>query len=351
MYEQLNDQNYQEGAKLIYHCGVAVQMNYSPDGSGAQTLNSADVLRQNFKYSEYTDHMDKEFFSDDNWAEMLRIELLSQRPIMYRGFGTAGGHAFVCDGFQDQGPKFFHFDFGWSGSSNGYYNLTTLNGFAGGQAGLFGVEPRYTGPSYCEDYTLLTASEGTISDGSGNTRYANNSNCEWLIQPDDAGAIALTFTELKTEPGIDRIFIYEGTSENDRLIATVSGFDLPAHPVVVSGGSMFVKFISDEMNAAPGWEATYTTWFTDVEGYTKGEISVSPNPASELINVQLDASFNEILNILVCDLTGRKVLNINTSPQNGCFSVDVSTLAKGVYTIEVFNGNQSIAQEKIVINK
>jgi hypothetical protein len=348
MENQLFDHNF-EVAKLIYHCGVAVNMNYAPDGSGAQTSTSADVFKENFKYADYVIHMEKDYFSEDNWAEMICIELLSHRPLMYRGYGS-GGHAFVCDGFQGVNSNHFHFDFGWSGAANGYYYLSNLNGFTSDQAGIFGMEPKYTGPSYCEDYVLLTDPQGTISDGSDDGRYANNSSCKWLIQPDNAGAIALTFTQLKTEPGFDRVLIYEGTSENDWLVADISGFDLPANPVVVSGGSMFMWFITDELNAAPGWEANYTTWFTDVEDYTRGEITVSPNPAADIVYVQLATELNDPLIVIISDLSGRKVSEWNIIPQNGYFSLDVSTLAKGVYTIEAFNGNHSIAKEKMIVN-
>ncbi len=349
MENHLFDHNL-EVAKLIYHCGVAVDMDYSPDGSGAQTSTSADAFKNYFKYADYVSHLEKDYFSEDSWAEMLCIELLSHRPVMYRGYGSGGGHAFVCDGFQGTNNNHFHFDFGWSGYSNGYYYLSSLNGFTSDQAGIFGVEPKYIGTSYCEDYVLLTDPQGSISDGSNDERYANNSSCKWLIQPDNAGAIALTFSELETEPGFDRVLIYEGTSENDWLIADISGFDLPTNPIVVSGGSMFLWFITDELNAAPGWEASYTTWFTDVQDYSQGEITLSPNPAVDILYVQLAPELNEPLFVIISDLSGRKVSELNITPQNGYFSVDVSALAKGVYTIEAFDGNESIAKEKMVIN-
>lgn len=45
--------------------------------------------------------------------------------MLYAGSGDAGGHAFVCDGYDGNG--LFHFNWGWSGNGDGYYSLSVLN--------------------------------------------------------------------------------------------------------------------------------------------------------------------------------------------------------------------------------
>ena len=115
-------------ARLIYHCGVSVGMMYGVDGSGGSTYTARSSLERYFKYSTSygtltPQHKYKSSYSSDDWVALIKNELDNWRPVIYDGQGT-GGHAFVCDGYDDQG--YFHFNWGWSGSYNGYYLLDTL---------------------------------------------------------------------------------------------------------------------------------------------------------------------------------------------------------------------------------
>ena len=117
-----------EIAKLMYHCGVSVEMMYGADGSGASVSDAPAALQQYFKYSSNygtlnPQYKTKSYYTSSNWTSLLKNELDQWRPVIYRGQGT-GGHAFVCDGYDDQG--YFHFNWGWSGSYNGYFILTNL---------------------------------------------------------------------------------------------------------------------------------------------------------------------------------------------------------------------------------
>ncbi len=53
-------------------------------------------------------------------------ELEAGRPIVYRGGPDDGrsGHAWNIDGY---GDGYFHMNFGWSGSQNGYFTLDLIN--------------------------------------------------------------------------------------------------------------------------------------------------------------------------------------------------------------------------------
>ncbi|MBQ4005956.1 MAG: C10 family peptidase [Muribaculaceae bacterium] len=52
---------------------------------------------------------------------MIVDELNASRPVMYAGQASDGGHEFICDGYNSEG--YFHFNWGWSGNSNGYFLL------------------------------------------------------------------------------------------------------------------------------------------------------------------------------------------------------------------------------------
>jgi PKD repeat protein len=133
-------------ALLQFHCGVSVNMNYSPEGSGAYVgegqINSVNSFKTYFGYSQNTHYRYKSNYTAVNWKEFIREELDNLRPLVYVGYGS-GGHAFNLDGYQ--GDDHFHFNWGWGGAYDGYYLLTEMNpggsNFVEGQAAIFGLVP------------------------------------------------------------------------------------------------------------------------------------------------------------------------------------------------------------------
>ncbi len=115
-------------ALISYHCGVGVEMNYGPDGSGAYSGDVPAVMRDYFNYASDITIRSKYNYSITNWENFLIDDLNNYRPLYYSGRGDDGGHAFVLDGYQDtDNGKYFHFNWGWGGSSDGYYYLNNLN--------------------------------------------------------------------------------------------------------------------------------------------------------------------------------------------------------------------------------
>ena len=128
---------------LMYHCGVSVDMNYGPNGSGASSSEAAGALRTYFGYTPSLDFAEKADYTDSGWKQLLKDELEAERPVYYRGTGPAGGHAFVCDGYE--GTDHFHFNWGWSGYANGFFYLDDLNpggyNFTNDQSAIVGAMP------------------------------------------------------------------------------------------------------------------------------------------------------------------------------------------------------------------
>jgi photosystem II stability/assembly factor-like uncharacterized protein len=139
-------------ATLMFHCGVSVQMNYDPKGSGALSEVVPYAMRTYFNYSNSMQLLDKANVGNDEiWRTIIKTELEAKRPVYYAGSGTVGGHAFVCDGFDASNPTKFHINWGWNGSNNGYFAigaLTTSNGaFNEFNRIIIGIKPRTT-PGY-----------------------------------------------------------------------------------------------------------------------------------------------------------------------------------------------------------
>lgn len=155
MPNQLTDTSTQEEidavSTLLWHCGVAVDMNYSPYGSGMEGHFTA------FKdYFDYSDDMHWEARQDDEtWMSMLKADLDFGRPIFYTGYRWANsGHAFVCDGY-DVNDR-FHFNWGWGGSSNGYFALNANMYFVYDNDAIFNIHPN-TGTTHQSQTVNLAA--------------------------------------------------------------------------------------------------------------------------------------------------------------------------------------------------
>jgi hypothetical protein len=116
---------------LLYHAGVAVAMDYGPSGSGAfvapnparQRPNSRDAMVNYFRFANSARAVFRSQLGAQ-WEATLRQQLDRRQPILYAGSGSTGGHAFVCDGYADDGT--FSFNWGWNGFCDGYYRITRL---------------------------------------------------------------------------------------------------------------------------------------------------------------------------------------------------------------------------------
>lgn len=147
-------------AKLMLDCGFASQMAYSPDGSGASDFNAGIGMLKHFNYDKHLQYVLREWYTDQDWANLIYDELYNGRPIMLCGDDGTIGHAFVCDGYQVSNDL-FHINWGWGGYYNGFFVITELNpqgtgiGGGSGDAGynrrnsaLIGIEPPVDGHSY-----------------------------------------------------------------------------------------------------------------------------------------------------------------------------------------------------------
>lgn len=122
-----------EISKLGYVVGVALNMDYGPDGSGAYTDDVPSVTKTYFKYNKGTIISRNGTGEDSVFVGKIRKELKRQRPVYMSGSSPTGtgqdaaGHAWVCCGYRDDRPARYYMNWGWGPSFNGWYNLQTNN--------------------------------------------------------------------------------------------------------------------------------------------------------------------------------------------------------------------------------
>ena len=125
-------------ATLMYHCGVSVDMQYAASGSGAYSVDVEDAFHDYFGYCG-AKYLAKTSYQEEGWISMLKAELDLSHPIYYSGSSDRGGHAFVCDGYDNE--DLMHFNFGWSGSGDGFYSTYDVGGYNNYQAVVIHIYP------------------------------------------------------------------------------------------------------------------------------------------------------------------------------------------------------------------
>ncbi len=113
-----------EVAKLMKAVGVAVDMSYSTDGSGAYHQMVAYALQKYFGIAKTATFVSRNWYSDDEWVELIYNELKENRPMVYGGASKNTAHSFVCDGYRTDG--YWHMNWGWGGAYDGWFAMTCL---------------------------------------------------------------------------------------------------------------------------------------------------------------------------------------------------------------------------------
>ena len=150
-------------ALLMYHCAVAVEMGFSPSGSGANSWDVPQAIKQHFSYSNQAKLKNREDYSLFDWQDMLKEQFDLGWPVYYSGFSESAGHAFVCDGYDDD--DLFHFNWGWGGSSDGWFVIDEID-YAGWEQAVFNYVPtnvyNYM-PMQPENYDVVSLGDNDFS--------------------------------------------------------------------------------------------------------------------------------------------------------------------------------------------
>jgi hypothetical protein len=329
-------------ATLMYHCGVSVDMNYSPQVSGAWVANvynpnnaatSEYALETYFNYSTALQGVLRSSYSEANWINLMKTELNAGRPILHAGFGTGGGHAFVCDGFDNN--DYFHFNWGWGGNSDGYFWNNALNpgslGTGGGSGGyntgqhiIIGIQPAggSGNATNIAMYSNITINPNPIIYGQSitvNADIINNGNAtlfgEVTAALFDANYNFVEFAQtLNLTNGLPANNHYIGgiTFSSTGLNATPGNYYIAIY-VKPTGGSWQQVNNGSYQSIIP---ITINGANNNIKMY--GSIAVSPTPVVEnqALSIWLDvtnygAAFNGKMSVDLHDIDGNWIQTIN----------------------------------------
>lgn len=119
-------------SRLAFYVGMSVKMQFGGSLSGSTDENARSGMRNNMKYTRGTIIDRRTSGVDTSFVGQIRRELKNNRPVYLSGSSSgngihSGGHAWVCDGYNDNDTTVYHMNWGWGGTGNAFYNLVINN--------------------------------------------------------------------------------------------------------------------------------------------------------------------------------------------------------------------------------
>ena len=200
-------------ATLMADAGAASQMNYQANSSGTIEWYAAKGFAENFRYDSLAiSCLQRDFYTDAEWMEMVRKEMEAKQPVLYCGSDEIeGGHAFLLDGIQSDGKV--HVNWGWGKSGDGWFDIDVLKpnitGFTGegfniGQSMVCGFKTQET-PSADEENISQWVTDGYSFYISNNELHVKLTN-------------AYNYSHRVFEGRLD--FVLQGTGDNSSKLYT-----------------------------------------------------------------------------------------------------------------------------------
>ena len=263
-------------ALLMYHCGIAVDMDYAPDGSGAHTEDVAPALIDYFRYGACANVKSRDSYTKTQWEDMLIAQLDRGIPFVYAGSDTDGGHAFNCDGYNDQ--RKFHFNWGWSGQyNNTYYAIDALNTgnghFNSYQRAVFDIMPDYIYDAMVPAIETLTVSVDDAMTKTVNIAFVVPTTSE-------SGATLTSIEKIYLKRNGETIQTYNNPQPGNTITYddNVNTYGAYEYTLVGENGGFEGKSFSQVVIVGPNCTWKFVCQTTNFQGWNDGKLqAVSAN--------------------------------------------------------------------------
>ncbi len=253
-------------AQLIYHVGVSVDMNYRPTSSGAVTGKLCQTMPAYFFYTDQMDNLYRENYTHEGYMQLVINSIDMNWPMVQRG----GGHAYVLDGYNDN--DMVHFNWGWSGSSDGWFNIDE-HGYADGESIIYNYVPAeiYSATANAPtDMNVVPANDGTLT-ASISWKNPSITLTNVPLTAIDQIVVArngeVIFTEDNVTPGAEMSFVDESVPYYDVFDYAVYAIINGQHGASARAEKVLVAPTCDwkiimQSSAFQGWNGGYVSLYS-----------------------------------------------------------------------------------------
>lgn len=329
-------------ATIGFHCGVSVDMMYGNNvdqGSGAYSEDVMPAIYNYFGYTNQTNMLAYNSSQVDQWKSMLREQFDMGWPVYYSGSSSEGGHAFICDGYDDN--DMYHFNFGWGGTDNGYYVVDQIE-YNSNMRAIINFVPldvyNHT-PQAPTNLTVTPASNYELSatlTWTNPTKSLNNSNLSAIdaIVVTRNGEIIHTTTDVT--PGQAMTFVDNEVPRFDRFVYAV---------YAISDGNHGKNVYSSGIDFGPACSWTVNISKASFQGFRGGMIHIYNGAGTKIGQVTTTTSSIQAIPV---DVPLGMVSFCWTAPTTGAaFDMTFTIKDSQNNVVYTYNGSSSDMQEGV----
>ena len=326
-------------ATLMYHCGIAVDMHYAIDGSGAYSQDVPQRISQYFDYSNQAVLRSRDSYSYENWSQMLKESFDMGWPIYYSGQSPEGGHAFVCDGYND--ANLFHYNWGWGGSGDGWFDFDLID-YNTSDGAIFNFVPAMIYKSTAKAPTNLSITPAANNELSATLSWKNptqtldNTTLSGIDQIVVCRNGQVIYTEDNVAPGADMTIVDNEVPRFDAFVYSVYAVNAGNHGKIV---------YSSPISFGPtcGWTVNITQ--ASFTGFRGGAIHVYNAAGTDVASVTTTNS--SVQSIPVDVPLGHVSFGWSAPTQNNSFNMAFTIKDSENNTVFTYSGNSEQFPEGI----
>jgi hypothetical protein len=323
-------------AQLIYHVGVSVDMNYRPSSSGAVTGKLCQTMPAYFFYTNQMDNLYREDYTHEDYMQLIIDAIDMSWPMVHRG----GGHAYVLDGYNDN--DMVHFNWGWSGSSDGWFNIDE-HGYTDGQSVIYNYVPAevYAATSGAPtDMNVVPANDGTLVatiSWKNPSITLTNAPLEAIDQIVVARNGQVVYTEDNVVPGAEMSFV-------DETIPYFDVFDYAVYAII--GGQRGASAKVEKVLVAPTCDWKIIMQSSAFQGWYGGYVSLCSTTGKEIQRFTITSSVPATYNFPV---PVGNVTFVWTAPNNSVGNMSITIKDAESNTVFAYQGNSNGMEEGVFL--
>ena len=324
-------------AQLIYHVGVSVDMNYRPTSSGAVTGRLCERMPAYFFYTDRMQNLYREDYTHESYMQLV-IDAIDMRwPMVHRG----GGHAYVLDGYNDN--DMVHFNWGWSGSSDGWFNIDD-HGYTDGESVIYNYVPAevYSATAAAPtDLNAVPASDGSLSatvTWKNPTQTLTNQALTAIDQIMVERNGQVVYAEDNVTPGAEMAFV-------DESVPYYDAFDYVVYAIV--GGQRGASAKVEKVLVGPTCDWKIIMQSSAFQGWNGGYVSLYSATGSEIqrftITSSVPSTYNFPVPVGTCGFGW-------TAPNNAVNNMSVTIKDSESNTVFAYQGSSTGLTEGIFLD-